>query len=65
MIGSSMVIFGGFNQDYFNDLQYISLFACRDTLNRDKYLDEEAEEMIELESSMFSHFMQEMDKDKV
>jgi hypothetical protein len=46
MIGSSMVIFGGFNQDYFNDLQYISLFACRDTLNRDKYMDEEDEEII-------------------
>jgi hypothetical protein len=46
MIGSSMVIFGGFNQDYFNDLQYISLFACRDTLNSDKYMDEEAEEII-------------------
>ena len=65
MNGSSMVIFGGFNQDYFNDLQYISLFACRDTLNRDKYMDEEDEEIIELESSMFWHFMQEMDKNKL
>ena len=57
MIGSSMLIFGGFNQDYFNDLQYISLFECKDTLSKEKYLSEEGEEMIELEEKMFSHFM--------
>ena len=57
MIGSSMLIFGGFNQDYFNDLQYISLFECKDTLSKEKYLSQEGEEMIQLEEKMFSHFM--------
>lgn len=24
-----MVVFGGFNVDYFSDLQYVSLWGCR------------------------------------
>ena len=58
MIGSSMIIFGGFNQDYFNDLQYISLFACRDTLRKENYIAEEDDQMIVLKGPMFCHFMQ-------
>ncbi len=48
MIGSSMVIFGGFNQEYLNDLQYISLFSCRDTLKKDNYINQQDDEVIEL-----------------
>jgi hypothetical protein len=60
MIGSSMVVFGGFNVDYFSDLQYVSLWGCRGREEEEvgKY------EVIWLEGEMFEHFMGEMAKDK-
>lgn len=34
MIGSSMIIFGGFNIEYFNDMHYISLFTLKQSVNK-------------------------------
>jgi hypothetical protein len=32
LLGSCLLIFGGFNGDYFNDLHYISLFELKHKL---------------------------------
>lgn len=48
-VGSNMIIFGGFNGEYFNDLYYINVFETKKNI--------EAKSSLSLSKANFSDFL--------
>jgi hypothetical protein len=57
MIGASLIIFGGYNNEFMNDLHHVSLFGQKKSLKERVSAINEELEIIQLEADIFRNFL--------